>query len=34
MRRTIILRLEYERLDPDEFDRADTVWLTAAWRFL
>jgi opacity protein-like surface antigen len=29
----INLRLEYERLDPDEFDEADAVWLTAAWRF-
>lgn len=28
------LRLEYERLQPDEFDDADAVWLTAAWRFL
>lgn len=32
--RHINLRLEYERLDPDEFDDADALWLTAAWRFL
>lgn len=32
--RHINLRLEYERLDPDEFKDADAVWLTAAWRFL
>lgn len=32
--RHINLRLEYERLDPDDFDKADAVWLTAAWRFL
>lgn len=32
--RHINLRLEYERLDPDEFDKADAVWLTAAWRFM
>lgn len=30
----INLRVEYERIDPDEFDEADAVWLTAAWRFL
>lgn len=28
------LRLEYERVDPDELDSADALWLTAAWRFL
>lgn len=32
--RHINLRLEYERVDPDEFDEADAVWLTAAWRLL
>ncbi|MGE0582877.1 MAG: porin family protein [Steroidobacteraceae bacterium] len=32
--RHINLRLEYERLDPDEFDDADALWLTVAWRFL
>ncbi len=30
----INLRLEYERVNPDEFEDADAVWLTAAWRFL
>jgi hypothetical protein len=24
---------EYERIDIEEFDDADAVWLTAAWRF-
>jgi len=32
--RHINLRLEYERLDPDEFEEADAVWVTAAWRFM
>jgi len=27
------LRAEYERIDIDELDDADAVWLTASWRF-
>jgi OOP family OmpA-OmpF porin len=26
-------RLEYEKIDADDFDDLDSIWLTAAWRF-
>jgi hypothetical protein len=29
----LALRAEYERIEIDELDDANAVWLTAAWRF-
>lgn len=29
----LALRLEYQRLEIDEFDDSDVYWLTGAWRF-